>query len=288
MKIKSFLTWLQCLVPQHSLSRLIGKLADCQVAWLKNIAIHWFIKRYQVDMSEALVSEPGDYQSFNDFFTRRLKPEARPFSSNANELISPVDGTISQLGNIEQGRLLQAKNQHFSLIDLLGGDAKRAKPFAQGSFMTLYLAPKDYHRVHMPLSGTLIETAYVPGCLFSVNPTSTAHIPGLFARNERLVCLFKTDFGPLAVVLVGAMIVAGIHTLWSGQVTPYQRKLQVISHRPAARRPIKLNKGDELGHFQLGSTVILCLPPDLVNWRNELTTEQSVRFGQPLAILSAN
>ncbi|WP_139313713.1 archaetidylserine decarboxylase [Salinicola sp. MH3R3-1] len=243
---------IQYPLPQHAISRLIGQLADCRIAAVKDLFIRRFIDTYGVDMSQALEPDPTRYACFNDFFTRALKPGARPIGEG---LVSPADGVLSRYGRIEHGTLIQAKGQTYSLSALLGGDVSRAAPFRQGSFATVYLAPKDYHRVHMPMTGTLREMTYVPGRLFSVNSATANHVPGLFARNERLVCIFDTEHGPLAMVLVGAMIVAAIETTWAGQVTPLSGRVQTTRFD----EPIVIEKGEEMGRFKLGSTVVMCL-----------------------------
>ncbi|GHB28590.1 archaetidylserine decarboxylase [Salinicola rhizosphaerae] len=242
---------IQYPLPQHAISRLIGKLADCRLSWIKDPFIQRFIKIYGVDMSQAHEPDPTAYACFNDFFTRALKPDARPIGE---DLVSPADGVLSRYGRIEHGTLIQAKGQTYSLSALLGGDTARAAPFRQGSFATVYLSPKDYHRVHMPVTGTLREMTYVPGRLFSVNSATANHVPGLFARNERLVCIFDTEQGPLAMVLVGAMIVAAIETVWAGQITPLSGKVQTTRFD----EPIVIEKGQEMGRFKLGSTVVMC------------------------------
>ena len=210
----------QYLLPHHLLSRLAGCVAECRARWFKNAFTAWFAKRYQVNMSEALVEDLTAYEHFNAFFTRALKPGARPLDETPGAILCPADGAVSQLGPIEHGRIFQAKGHSFSALELLGGDPALAAPFMGGEFATIYLSPKDYHRVHMPLAGTLREMVYVPGRLFSVNQTTAENVPELFARNERVVCLFDTERGPMAVVLVGAMIVASIETVWAGLVTP--------------------------------------------------------------------
>ncbi|MCP5161089.1 MAG: phosphatidylserine decarboxylase [Hahellaceae bacterium] len=271
----------QYLTPQHALSRTIGKLADSQNPLIKDTFINWFAQRYQVNLSEALRENTSDYKSFNDFFTRELKPGARPIAEGEDILACPVDGAVSQLGNIEYGQIFQAKGHSFSVIDLLGGDMERAKPFMGGKFATIYLSPKDYHRIHMPLEGTLREMIYVPGKLFSVNPLTTENVPGLFARNERLVAIFDTALGPVAMVLVGAMIVAAIETVWAGQVAPPARTLKTTRYDSPSN--ITLAKGEEMGLFKLGSTVVMAFPPDSIEWDEALAPAGSVRLGQPLA-----
>jgi len=272
----------QYLLPHHLLSRLAGCIAECRLPWLKNAFTGWFAERYQVDMSEALVEDLTAYEHFNAFFTRALKEGARPLAEQANAVLCPADGAISQLGPIEHGRIFQAKGHDYSLTALLGGDAERAAPFMGGQFATVYLSPKDYHRVHMPLSGTLREMVYIPGRLFSVNQTTAENVPGLFARNERVACLFDTDRGPMAVVLVGAMIVASIETVWAGLITPPKRELKSVSYDAASRVPITLEKGAEMGRFKLGSTAIVLFGPEQVQWTEELEAGSSVRMGQQI------
>ncbi|NLJ12531.1 MAG: phosphatidylserine decarboxylase [Gammaproteobacteria bacterium] len=283
MKQRLFI-FMQYILPHHTLSRLIGRLAECQTAWFKNRLIAWFIKRYQVNMSEALLEDPSAYRHFNDFFTRSLKEDARPLDNSEKAVLSPADGAISQLGSIEHGRIFQAKGHSFSLLELLGGDAERAAPFMGGSFSTVYLSPKDYHRVHMPLTGILREMVYIPGRLFSVNQTTAENVPELFARNERVACIFDTEQGPMAVVLVGAMIVASIETVWAGQVTPPLRNLHTYDYSQAARQPITLEKGAELGRFKLGSTAIVLFGPNHVAWDDALQETSAVQVGQRLAV----
>ncbi|UUC49840.1 archaetidylserine decarboxylase [Pseudomonas citronellolis] len=272
----------QYLLPHHLLSRLIGCAAECRAAWFKNRLIGWFARRYQVDMREALVEDLQAYEHFNAFFTRALKDGARPLDETPGSVLCPADGAISQLGPIEHGRIFQAKGHSFSLTALLGGDAERAAPFMGGSFATVYLSPKDYHRVHMPLAGTLREMVYVPGRLFSVNQLTAEQVPELFARNERVVCLFDTERGPMAVVLVGAMIVASVETVWAGLVTPPKRELKAFAYDEAARQPIHLEKGAELGRFKLGSTAIVLFGPEQVAWAEQLAAGSPVRMGQLL------
>ena len=272
----------QYLLPHHLLSRLIGCAAECKTAWFKNRLIGWFAKQYQVNMSEAQVEDLNTFAHFNDFFTRALKEGARPLDSTSNAVLCPADGAVSQLGKIEQGRVFQAKGHSYSVIELLGGDSQRAAAFMGGDFATIYLSPKDYHRVHMPLTGTLREMVYVPGRLFSVNQTTAENVPELFARNERVVCLFDTERGPMAVVLVGAMIVASIETVWAGLVTPPKRSLKTFSYDEAARAPITLEKGAEMGRFKLGSTAIVLFGPDQVQWTDSLTANSPVQMGQRL------
>ena len=267
----------QYLLPHHLLSRLAGCLANCTWSWVKTPFITWFVKRYQVDMSQALEENPTAYSSFNDFFTRALKPDARPLDQTSGSILCPADGAISQLGKIEHGRIFQAKGHSFSVQELLGGNAELAAPFQGGEFATVYLSPRDYHRVHMPLGGTLKEMIYVPGKLFSVNQTTAKNVPELFARNERVVCLFDTEAGPMAVVLVGAMIVASVETVWAGLVAPPSRELRSTAYGQAAP---SLEKGDEMGRFKLGSTAIVLFGPDAMRWSESLKAGDSVQMGQ--------
>jgi len=274
----------QYLLPHHLLSRLIGCAAECRVGWFKNRLIGWFAQQYQVNMSEAQVEDLTAFAHFNDFFTRALKDGARPLDTAPGSVLSPADGAVSQLGKIEQGRVFQAKGHSFSVIELLGGDSQRAAPFMGGDFATVYLSPKDYHRVHMPLTGTLKEMVYVPGRLFSVNQTTAENVPELFARNERVVCLFDTERGPMAVVLVGAMIVASIETVWAGLITPPKRALKTFRYDEAARAPIVLEKGAELGRFKLGSTAVVLFGPEQVQWAEGLAANSPVKMGQRLGL----
>lgn len=279
-KAKLF-TWSQYLIPQHLLSRLTGRLAECRIGWIKNLLINSFIQRFKVDLSEAEQENAAAYANFNDFFTRALKPEARKILADSKQLVSPADGVISEIGQLDAGRLLQAKGSYYSLVRLLGGDAGKAAPFAGGSFATIYLSPKDYHRIHMPVQGRLLETVYVPGKLFSVNQATADNLPGLFARNERLVCFFETPVGPMALVMVGALIVAGIETVWDGQVAPPPRTVSLKNFNDP--QPVVLERGQEMGRFKLGSTVILVFGADAVRWRDDLQQSVPLQMGELLA-----
>lgn len=278
MRDRLFITS-QYLLPQHLLSRLAGGLANCTWSWVKNPFINWFVKRYQVDMSQAVEPDPTAYRCFNDFFTRALLPDARPLDAGEASILCPADGAISQLGKIEHGRIFQAKGQSFSVLELLGGNPVHAEQFQGGEFATVYLSPSDYHRVHMPLGGTLRDMIYVPGKLFSVNQTTAENVPELFARNERVVCLFDTDAGPMAVVLVGAMIVASVETVWAGLVAPPQRQLRSESYGNSAP---ELERGAEMGRFKLGSTAIVLFAPGRARWDEHLTAGSLVRMGQKM------
>ncbi len=275
----------QHLLPQHLLSRAIGRLAGSRNSVIKRTFIHWFVKRYRVDLSEAAQPDPDAYADFNSFFTRALKPGARPIAAGTHDVVCPADGAISQLGNIEHNRIFQAKGRSFSVEALLGGDSSMAQPFYGGQFATVYLSPRDYHRVHMPLAGRLQKMIYVPGKLFSVNKATADNVDALFARNERLVCLFDTAAGPMAVVLVGAMIVAGIETVWAGQVCPVSASAQVSTDYSSAS-PVTLAKGEEMGRFKLGSTAIVLFGPNAVTLDPTLRADSAVRMGQKLGTLA--
>ena len=272
--------FLQHILPQHLLSRCTGALADLRhPLWLKNWLIHIFIRQFKVDMAEAADPDPTSYASFNAFFTRPLREDAR--SPAEADVICPADGAISQLGDIRGGRIFQAKGQSFSTWELLGGDSERAGLFAEGRFATIYLAPRDYHRVHMPLAGRLTATSYIPGRLFSVNRVTAENVPRLFARNERLVCYFDTAAGPMAMILVGAMVVAGIETVWSGQVAPPTSE-PVLRDYVAVPRVIELAQGEEMGRFKLGSTVILLFRKDAVEFDPTYVAGAATRLGESL------
>lgn len=272
-----FITF-QHIVPQHLLSRGVGRLAASENTLVKNTFIKNFAAKYQVNMTEALEENPLAYKSFNDFFTRALKPNARPIAADNKAIISPADGAISQIGAITADKIFQAKGHDYSVTTLLGGDEQRATTFIGGQFATVYLSPKDYHRVHMPFTGKLTQMIYVPGDLFSVNTTTAENVPNLFARNERVVCLFDTDVGQMAVVLVGAMIVAGIATSWAGNLAPQGKNIVTTNYDGS----LTLKKGDELGRFYLGSTAIVLFGANVMQWRNNLTATTPVRMGEAM------
>jgi phosphatidylserine decarboxylase len=274
---------LQYLLPHHLLSRLVGYFGASKTPWIKRSFINWFARRYRVDMREAAQPDLEGYASFNAFFTRALRAGARPIAEEPGAVACPADGALCAHGDVLSDTVFQAKGKQFSLTALLGGDAARAAPFRGGSYAIVYLSPRDYHRVHIPLSGTLREMIYVPGRLFSVNQKTTDSIDGLFARNERAVCLFDTPRGPMAVVMVGAMIVAGIETVWAGQVAPSTSGLSVNDYRQAAP-PVHLEKGLEMGRFKLGSTAIVLFGPDMVAWE-DLAAGQTLRMGQKIGQL---
>ena len=267
----------QRLVPQHKLSRVIGKVAASENPLVKNVVISAFKTQYGIDMSIAEQGNALKFKSFNEFFTRSLKDGVREIDTDSRSIVSPADGAISQLGKIEAGDIFQAKGQSFSVEKLIA-DPQLAEPFKNGEFATVYLSPKDYHRVHMPFAGTLTETLYVPGELFSVNQTTAENIPGLFARNERMVCLFDTELGRMAVVLVGAMIVAGIETVVTGKVKPTGR-LELNQHN------LFLEKGAELGRFYLGSTAVILFEENKIQWDETFKANSTVVMGEKLGNL---
>jgi phosphatidylserine decarboxylase len=272
--------WFQYLLPQHGLSRLILAATRVRRAGFKNRLIRGFLKLYTVDMSEAAQSDPYAFGSFNEFFTRALKDGARPIASDANTIACPVDGQISEAGAIERDALLQAKGRRYRLTELLASQPWASR-FEGGSYATIYLAPFNYHRVHMPLRGELRQTVYVPGRLFSVNAVTAQHVPRLFARNERVLTLFESGdpkFGQFAVILVGALNVGSMTTVWAGDITPAARR--VVTQVPAP--PTTLDKGAELGRFNMGSTVILLFEPARIRWQPHVRAGASVRLGQSL------
>ena len=277
---------LQYLLPHHFISRLAYRITRSRVPLVKNALIRSFVSNFHPDMSEAKQPDPLQYESFNAFFTRALRAQARPSDPDPAVLVSPVDGTVSQIGRLDGSWLVQAKGHAYTLESLLAADLSWAARFRGGAFATLYLAPFNYHRVHMPLRGALRAAWYVPGQLFSVNATTTAGVPGLFARNERVVCVFAHEALTFAVVLVGALLVGSIATVWHGEVTP--RAVRGCADLPldASRAALDLEKGAELGRFNMGSTVILLLPPGSSEWLPGLAPGSSVRLGQVLARLT--
>ncbi|MEC4750658.1 archaetidylserine decarboxylase [Methylomicrobium sp. Wu6] len=277
--IKDTLTTLpQYLLPQHTLSRLMSRLTHSEnVAW-KNFFIRQIVRHYGVNMDEALDPNIEAYKSFNRFFTRELKPGIRPLTSEQNAIACPADGAVSQAGSISGGTIFQAKGKNFTAIDLLGGNAERAMPFQEGVFATIYLSPKDYHRLHMPLTGTLREMVHIPGCLFSVNTATANVVPGLFARNERVAAIFDTEAGPMALVLVGAIFVSSIETVWHGVVTPPTVN-SVQTWRYDNDAPV-LQIGEEMGRFNMGSTIIVLFGKDRAVWRDGLTAGEPVKLGE--------
>ncbi len=268
---------LQLALPQHRLSRLVYAATRVRTPWFKNLLIRVFLKLFDVDMTEALEIDPYRYGSFNDFFTRALRPDARPIAPAAPAIASPVDGMVSECGNIDGDELLQAKGRRYTLADLLA-DEPWARRFEGGSFATIYLAPFNYHRIHMPMRGRLLDTVYVPGRLLSVNATTAQHVARLFARNERVLTLFESDLGQFALVLVGALNVGSMATVWAGDITPAARR--VVTHIPAST--VALDKGAELGRFNMGSTIILLFEANRARWHPLLRAGSVVQFGQTI------
>jgi len=264
----------------------MGKITHCRIDWVKLTYMKTIIRQFNVDVSEAAEQNLDRYEHFNAFFTRQLKEGARTFVSGDENIASPVDGSVSQAGEITEGRIFQAKGHDYSLTTLLGGEDDWSTRFNGGNFTTLYLSPRDYHRIHMPMDASLREMRHVPGRLFSVSPSTVRTIPGLFARNERVVCLFDTASGPMAMILVGAIFVASVDTVWHGTVTPPTRPdIQTWQYGHDGNY-IRLAKGEEMGRFNMGSTVILLYGPQQIQWVSELVADAPVQMGQQIATLS--
>ncbi len=274
-------SWPLALLPHQLLSRLVRTVTRWRIVWLKTALIKLFIRHFRVNMDDAEAPRAEDYIDFNHFFTRALKPFSRPFPNDLRAISSPVDGCVSQAGDIAEQRLIQAKGRDYSLTALLGGNGEQLAQFRNGKFATLYLSPRDYHRIHMPCDGKLLETTYIPGRLFSVAPHTTRAIPGLFTRNERLVCLFETPVGPMALILVGAIFVSCMETVWSGVVNPQMAmSMQRTSFEQPGTEAVELLRGDELGRFNMGSTVIILYAPGMIEWVDSLQAGQSLQMGQ--------
>ena len=270
---------LQYLLPKQRLTTLAGRVAGAKGGAMTARLIRWFVGKYGVDMNEAADPEIGSYPSFNDFFTRPLKAGVRPLS--AADFVCPVDGAISQFGAIDDHHILQAKGHRFTTTELVGGDAALAAQFRHGSFANLYLSPKDYHRLHMPCDGTLTRMIYVPGALFSVNPTTARGVPNLFARNERVVCVFESpEFGPFVMVLVGATIVGSMATVWHGVVNP--KRTNKVSEWTYPDQAVVLRKGEEMGRFLLGSTIVMLFRQGTIVFNEDWAPERPVRLGEPM------
>jgi len=276
--MQKLLAVLFTVLPHHFISRIIFWLSRIRSHWFKSLLINGYARQFKIDMRDALEPSLAVYPSMNAFFTRALNPDARPLA-RGDDLVSPVDGSISQIGRIDDRRIFQAKGREFDLFTLLGGNVSLSEPFKEGGFATLYLSPRDYHRIHMPLDGTLTDMIYIPGRLFSVAPFSVNHVNSLFARNERVVCLFDTSYGKLAMILVGAINVAAIETTWAGLITPPPGKK--IKHRHYDEN-LQLRRGMEMGRFNMGSTVILLTEKNAAKWLPDLTVGQTVRLGQAL------
>ena len=274
----------QYIMPQLYLTQLAGWFAQQKWGAVTHFVIKVFAKKYNVDMSETKKENFSDYESFNQFFIRELKDDARKINENPTALCLPADGRVSQIGHIDDERLLQAKGHFFSLSDLLAGDEELVNTFKNGEFATIYLSPRDYHRVHMPCDATLRKMIYVPGDLFSVNPFLAEHVPNLFARNERVICVFDTAFGPMVQILVGATITASMSTVWAGVINPPRTgEIKVWTYQ--GDNAIKLTKGQEMGAFQLGSTVINLFPANSVTLAEHLEVDVPVRMGEILATM---
>lgn len=279
--LKRLLCYSQYILPQHGISTIMGKMANAKNVWLKNKLIDSFCRHYQIDFSEAAIQDPHAYDSFNHFFTRELKTGVRPIIAGDHTIASPADGTIAALGTIQQQQLVQAKNMYFNATSLLGGQADLGALFEDGHYATIYLAPHNYHRVHMPVTGKLRQSVYIPGKLYSVNRMTSQLIPNLYARNERLALIFDTEMGPVAVIMVGALIVGSMQTVWMKEP---KRSHQIEIDNPT--NEIRLEKGAELGRFLLGSTVILLLPKSRLQWSETATTDCSVQTGQLICTLT--
>jgi len=266
----------QYLIPQHTLSLFMYRLTRCEVVWFKNVFIRFITRQYKVNMAEAAETDLATYPSFNAFFTRLLKEGVRPIADN--DIVSPVDGVVSQAGPIVTGQIVQAKGQDYSVLSLLGGDDALTAEFVGGQFATIYLSPKDYHRIHMPVTGKLRKMRYVPGDLFSVSPRTARTVPDLFARNERVVVTFDTELGPMVMVLVGAIFVGSMATVWSGQITPgYGKAVRQWTYDDAEARMIE--KGQEMGRFNMGSTVVLLFGEQAVTFNDQIVAEMPIQLG---------
>ncbi|QRM19381.1 phosphatidylserine decarboxylase [Dechloromonas sp. TW-R-39-2] len=267
----------QYLLPKQALTLLAGKLASAEAGAMTTGVINWFVRRYGVNMAEAANPDTASYKSFNEFFTRPLKADARPLAGA--DFLCPVDGAISQFGPIERDQIFQAKGHTYSTTALVGGDRELAAQFENGSFATLYLSPRDYHRIHMPVDGRLTRMIHVPGALFSVNPTTARGVPGLFARNERVVCVFDSATGPFVLALVGATIVGSMSTVWHGVVNP-PRPGVVREWRYDENTAVNLKKGEEMGRFLLGSTVVMLFPKNALNFNPAWAPARPLRMGE--------
>lgn len=282
--MKLLFALLQYCVPQQLLSRMMGALAESRVRPIKNLFIVIFSKVFKVNRAEAELEQLKHYPSFNDFFVRALKPHVRPLCEEQQDIACPADGSVSQIGEVDRGCIFQAKGKEFTVTALLGGDDYLSQQFYGGKFATIYLAPKDYHRVHIPIGGQLQTMVHIPGSLFSVNRATTKHIDQLFTRNERVVSIFDTEAGPMAVVMVGAMIVGSIETVWAGQITPYKKMIRT-THYPDDKEEVRLSKGEEMGRFKMGSTVMVLFGPDMAEWDTDILAGSRVQMGQRIGTL---
>jgi len=271
----------QYFIPQHFLTSLVYRLTRCDIPWFKNFIINQFINVFKVDMSLALNPDPESYSSFNTFFTRELSPGARPVSSDDRNIISPVDGIISQIDKIENDTIMQAKGKSYTLKHLLLED-ELVNMFSGGTFATLYLAPKDYHRIHMPISGKLSRMIYVPGKLFAVNAHTARAVNAVFAKNERVINIFHTDIGPMAIIMVGALFVGSMETVWAGQITPAKDRI-INNVQYSDNEAVRLQQGQEMGRFNMGSTVILLFPKDTMRWASGMVADKTIVMGENIA-----
>ena len=280
--------FLQYVIPHHAYSRLMGWLSFCRWLWLKNYLIGLFIARYQVDMRDAEILDPYEHPFFNAFFTRALKKEARPLPFDQQQALSPVDGAVIEVNTVHNDSIIHVKGQAFNAHALLGGSKERTLSFEGGDLISFYLAPRDYHRVHMPVTGQLREMVYIPGRLFSVNPLTTRYIPDVLSRNERVVCIFDTERGPMAIVLVGAMIVGSIETVWAGVVaasTP--RKIKTFAYNQELNNQVSLQRGEEMGRFQVGSTVVVLFAAQAIRLAKTICADAPVKMGQAIGAYGA-
>lgn len=277
--LERILASIQYLLPQHFLSRNVYILMRCETKWIKNLLIRSISRLAGINRDEALSPDMDDYANFNAWFTRALKPGARVFDTNPNSILSPCDGMVSETGELQKNSILQAKGKNYSLQDLLANDPV-CTLIEDGFFSTIYLSPRDYHRIHMPVSGRLQRMIHVPGRLFSVAPYTVRQVPRLFARNERVISIFETESGPLVMVLVGAMLVSSTETVWAGEVTPAKNKHVTVTNYPEVN--ISLSKGEEMGRFNMGSTVILLMPPGVVKRTGGPSAGDAVKVGQKL------
>lgn len=278
--------YMQYILPKYWLTAIVYRVARIRHTGFKNFIIMRFVKLYNVDTSDISLELPGDFANFNEFFIRELRSDARPIDASAQAIVSPVDGTVSQAGDLRGAEILQAKGIEYSLDELLATNLDEARAFSAGHFATIYLAPYNYHRVHAPLAGELVAATYVPGDLFSVNTATAANIPGLFSRNERLVLNFNTAIGPAAVIFVGALNVGSISTPWSGEIRP--RRSGVVENINLGSKSVAVAKGELLGWFNMGSTVILLLPKGTCDWHEDLTAGNTLRMGEAIGRLSSN
>jgi len=275
------------LLPHHLLSQVMYGITRCEWVPFKNTLIRQAIRLYDIDMDIAAEPDPTAYPCFNAFFTRPLRPDARPLAGEGNSVLSPVDGAVSQSGQIVDGRVFQAKGQDYSLEELVGGDRTLVEAFEDGSFATIYLSPRDYHRIHIPLAGRLIKMLHVPGRLFSVSPSTTRTVPRLFSRNERVINLFETEAGPMAVIMVGAIFVASMDTVWAGTVAPLSRSVRDWDYEGSSTEPLLFEQGAEIGRFNMGSTVVLLFGQDAIEWGTAMEPDGKLCMGQDIGAIQA-